>query len=196
MDPSTVRTFYLDYWKKWNVPGTIRITQDNGMWFAALYLLRNPPPESTDADKSKWTDYLDSTLSSAVDWEVDLVAEALKNFPVKSTLLKAASLLGSLDLYQEQWLSSALIESPDPAMIPVFRSLLENGDELIVYAALAALDHLIPKLPSPLPPEIESQLKDIHAKLPLLTPTQLQGATQSWRDSVQRRLDGLFGPLT
>jgi hypothetical protein len=81
-------------------------------------------------------------------------------------------------------------------MIPVFRSLLENGDELIVYAALAALDHLIPKLPSPLPPEIESQLKDIHAKLPLLTPTQLQGATQSWRDSVQRRLDGLFGPLT
>jgi hypothetical protein len=162
-------------------------------WYSALYLVNNPAKETTQADREAWEAYLGSHLAAAVSADCAMAGEAIDRFGPPSLFPATAAILPSLEPYPKSWIAASLIHHAEPSMLPAFLSLLGSEDDFLVYASLASMDHLIPKLPSPLAPGIRASLAEYRSKLPLLGAVQLAGGTREWRDLVAKRLDAILG---
>jgi HEAT repeat protein len=193
LEEGLARPFYLERWKAAATakPGASD-KPDPSLWYSALYLSKEGAKDEPEGDRGARSAYLVKELASAISSDPAMAGEALDRFPVPALLGRAASLLAGLDSYSKSWIASALINNPEAAMIPAFRSLLDCEDDYLAYAALASMDHLISRLPSPLSPELKAQLGDFYAKLPALSALQLAGGTRNWRDVVQKRLGNLL----
>ena len=189
LEPGLARQFHLD---RWNAGS--RGKNDPATWYAALYLLgdahKGGPGSATDQDA--WTAFLERGLRDAIADDCVMAGEALDRTPVPAVLSRVATLLKDLDPYSKSWLAVPLMHHPTLAMIPAFRFLLDGEDDFLVYAGLASMDHLISALPSPLTPELKSQLADFQGRLSSLTDAQIAGGTSEWRDVVRKRLGNLL----
>jgi HEAT repeat protein len=195
LEPSLARQLYLDRWRPSRSakakagPGE---KAEAATWYAALYLASHPAKDDSDAERKAWEAYLDSGLKAAIAEDCVMAGEAIDHFPMPSLIARSTALLPSLDPYPKSWIATLLIHHPDASMLPAFRSLLDDDDDYLAYASLAGVDALVPKLPSPLPPELSSSLAEYRSKLPGLSERQLKGGTQAWRDAVMKKLDRLL----